>query len=383
MPIRYLLLSFLCFAVVLGPGCRQEQEKSITPSGNTVRIGVIASLTGDDRELGEGALPGIQLALKVDPYLKNGDKVELLIRDDGSVPERSVEIAKEFAHDESVSAVLLVSKSQSGLEVAKEADALKIPILAVLSSHPGVTNNEWISQIIFNDETQGIVAALYVMDELLVEETTAFRDRSDPHSVFLTETFALKYREAGGKVRIIDVPPGNPDLEQLITGLAEPFQSFFYAPVEAEAVLRIEKITRENDLAPRIMLSDGLLSWVLLAFEEDIRLLDGMLATDVYSTKPERTAYGRKMSEIFRKDFDQTGTTYTALGCEGTSYLLEALEMCSDNGDRSCIRDSIRSGEEFIGFAGGMRITSQGEAERPVYINRIVNGEMQSLVKIY
>ncbi len=74
------LLFVLLFAVSLF-SCSEEQEK-ITPSGESLKIGFIGPMSGPDKVLGEDGLKGIKTALHIQPYLSNGDSIELLVEDD-------------------------------------------------------------------------------------------------------------------------------------------------------------------------------------------------------------------------------------------------------------------------------------------------------------
>ncbi|MGW8161851.1 MAG: ABC transporter substrate-binding protein, partial [Desulfobulbales bacterium] len=77
---RRIAAVLLIGIIFLTCSCRQ-QEKQVPPSGMVVKIGVIAPMSGPDKQSGESALYGIRTALQLQPYLKNGDKVELVIVD--------------------------------------------------------------------------------------------------------------------------------------------------------------------------------------------------------------------------------------------------------------------------------------------------------------
>ena len=100
------------------------------------------------------------------PLLDNGDRIEIVFKDDQDDPERSVRALKELVENEKVSAVLTFSSSGPVLAMAKVADIYRTPILAALATHPEVTQtSEFVSQVCFDNQLQGKVAALFVRDE--------------------------------------------------------------------------------------------------------------------------------------------------------------------------------------------------------------------------
>lgn len=372
----------MVLCVILLAAC-SENEIRHEPSGKTVKIGIIGPMSGDDEAWGANGMIGVQTALQLEPYLINGDKVEFVVEDDRNTPELSAAAARKLAADEEVAALMVFSGSRAALAVAEIADSLAIPILAVASTHPQVTENKWVSQLVFNDETQGIVTALYVIDELLVEDVTVFKDLHNPHSVFLADTFTEKFAESGGTVKTVILSAGGNDYEEIFSRLGESSSSFLYLPLNADQVMAVEAASRSLFSKPQIMVSDGVLSLVILKFEGDTKLLNGILAVDVYSSRQRKTGYGRRIESIFEHSFKQPTTTISALGCEGTSLMIAAMGRCGDSGDRECINDNLRGNMVFEGFFGKIRVGRNGEVERPVFINLVSDGEMENLVKIY
>lgn len=372
----------LLASLSLLPGC-VEEKKEQKVSGDVVKIGIVAPFSGPEREWGDNGLLGGKVIVKTRPYLLNGDKVELLIADNKNDAALTREKVRNLAEIDEVAAILLFADSAATLALGDLVNELKIPVLAALASHPEVTRSEWMSQLIFDDRVQGIVAALYVIDELLVDMVTVFKDIDDPHSVFLAEAFASKFKESGGKVDIVPIAGDDNDYKKILESLDEEKSDFFYLPLTAKQVISIEEQTRALGMKPQVMVGDGLLSQILLQFKDEAKLLDGMLATDIYQTSMPKSGFGKKLVKEYHRSFSKRGTTFTALGAEGVIVITSAMERCIDSNDRSCIRTQLRSGSEFSGLLGKIIIHRNGKTERPVYINLIQDSKLHSLVKIY
>jgi branched-chain amino acid transport system substrate-binding protein len=377
-----LIRLLIVFAVsLLLIGC--EPEKAPLKSGKVVKIGVIAPLSGPEEEWGENGLLGVKTALELKPYLLNGDKPELILEDDKNNPELTVKALHKLATQDQVSAILIFSDSAAVLAVVEEAEEYKIPILALIATHPEISSGDWISQFSFDDKLQGTIAALFVIDELLVEHVGVVVNEDDPHSIFLVDEFSSRFKEAGGVIERATINNGTTDFSKIVRGFREKGLDFLYLPLDADHVVLIEEVVSKMGWNPQVMVSDGLLGRIQLQYGEKLDIIDGMLSPEVYSTDMPRSEYGRKVTSIFKEKFNQFGTTFSGLGCEGTSVLLAAIDRCEDTSDRPCINRMLRSTNGFVGLYGKLYIGENGKTERPVFIIMIKDTDLKLVVKIY
>ena len=86
---------------------------------------------------------------------------------------------------------------------------------------------------------------------------------------------------------------------------------------------------------------------------------------------------------MLKKLFTETQTSYTGLGCEGTSLLLNAMDRCGKEIHRSCVNLMLRNTDSFEGIFGKITIQENGKTERPVIMNVIEGQQMTFLVKVY
>ena len=137
-----------------------EQKPVVEPRGKTIKIGVIAPFSGSDVAKGKEGLNGVRAVTQMQPLLNNGDRIEIVTKDDRNDPKRSVMALHELAEKEKVSAVITLSGSGPVLSMARVADRYKVPILAGLATHPEVTQkSDYVSQVCFDNIFQGKVAA--------------------------------------------------------------------------------------------------------------------------------------------------------------------------------------------------------------------------------
>lgn len=370
-------------------GCDGEVQKNHTTGSlekdSTIKIGLIAPLSGPDKTWGEKGLAGIKTANKLDPVLRNGGAIELIIEDDQNLPQLTHKAFIKLVTEDNVAAILVMSNSECVLNLVEIADEYATPVLAVISTHPGVTElNDYISQLLFDDHFQASVAALYVMDELLVDRVCVLLDEENPHSYYLAQEFITKFKSIGGTVVEIDMERDEEKLADTLQFLKEHQNSnFLYTPLEDDLVLGVARTLSKIDWHPVMLGSDGLQANILLQHSDDIGLVNGMLATDPYGPFGSMTEYGKKISQLFAETYEKGGTLFAGLGAEGMSLLISAINRCPGNSDKACINKSLRSTRDFSGIYSKIDIRHNGKAERAIFINAIDGIHMRGKVKVY
>jgi len=378
----YSLLFIIFVVSVIATGCDKPQESVV--ADHSVKIGVIGPMSGPDKTWGENGLSGIKTALKLQPFLYSGSKVEIVVEDDQNQPELARKALLKIAGDDSVSSVIIMSSSEVVLALVETAEELSIPILATMSTHPDITkNNSYISHLLFDDHFQASVAASYVRDELLAGRVGVMIDENNPHSEYLARQFIAKFDSTGGSCREFSVNKEKNKLLGQLKSLQYQRIDFLYVPLDAEYVVSIAQLLQQMDYHPVMLGSDGLQATILLQYSDKLHLVNGMLATDPYSSTLPPTNYGKKIIHHFQESFSTPGTVLAAQGAEGTSIMLSAINRCSEQNDRSCINDKLRSTRDFTGMFGKISIGMDGKAERPIFINTIDDKKLRGVVKVY
>ena len=180
---------------------QQKNKPQIKPSGHKVKVGVIGPLSGINMSKGMEGIQGIKIAQKLIPYLNNGDEIELVAKDDQDMPEKSIKALKTLIETDKVSAVLMLSGSDSVLAIAKVANQYKIPIITLFASHPSITKySSFVNQFNFDDMFQASVAALYIRDELLIDRVAIITKSDNIHFSYLANEFAKQFKITDGSV---------------------------------------------------------------------------------------------------------------------------------------------------------------------------------------
>lgn len=379
---RPFLLIAVIILLALIIACERKTE--ISPSGIKLRIGVIAPLTGENRANGESGLDGIKVAMQVKSHLDNGDEIEMVVEDDQSDPALALKALTKLATVDKVSAILVLSPSETVLSIAKVADQYQIPILSTIATNPEITKfSNFVNQLAFDDTFQSLAAALYVRDELLLDRVAVFSRADNPHYKHLSIEFINKFQSVGGTITDhIHVTESTNNYAEILRDARNKNPTLLYVPVEANIILQISKYLNAMNWNPIIMGSDGLLAQVLTKHSDKIHLVEGIIATDLFYDDMKLTLYGKKLKKVVLEENTDVNTN-TMIGMEGYGILLDAMNRCDPPITNECINKKLRSTKQFEGIMGFVSMDSNGKAHRPLVINSIEDGELKFIVKVY
>ena len=376
-------LSILFSLVFWLGGC--DQKPAIEPSGNTIKVGIIAPFSGPVLAYGKEGLIGLETAMQLQPYLENGSRIEMIVENDKNDSSLTVKLLKKLVQEVKVSAIITFSSTSPLLAMAKVADEYRTPVLAAVATHPDITkDNGFISQLCFDDDFQGTVAALFVRDDLLIDKVAVFSNPGSVYSSHLAATLKSKFKSIGGEITdTVSLTQEAGDLSEVIKRVHDNIPELLYLPISVKDVIRVIREVRKLDWKPEMMGGDGLISTMFSQYKEEIDLVDGMLTTDFFAHGMPLTSMGKRARDTYRKTYKDTSTAYAALGVEAYAILLNAMNRCNDPADRGCINRKIRSTTDFMGIIGNITIGPNGKSKRPLCINSIQNGRSKFLFKVY
>lgn len=368
-------------------GCKPEGTKTDEPSGSTsgtsgtassgdtIKIGMVASLNGEQRPWGVDCEAGGLLAVKLfnDAGGVNGKKVELVIEDSNSKPEEGKSAASKLAGD---GVIAIIGEVASGISQQMKLVCLesKIPMVAVGATNPDVTKdgNGLISRVCYTDDLQGPVMAKFAIDKGL-KRVAVMTDKKLPYSTGLSATFIKRYKELGGQIvaeesyqagetnfggQLTRVKATNPD------GI---FMSGYFN--EVGPMSRQIRQAGMNNVV--LMGGDGWDSADLISNGGDA--IVGGFFCNHYNDKEDRPEVAKFLADFKANNNDNLpGTTMGALGYDATALVLDALkrlgaankEFTSEN-----LAAEIMNTENFAAISGSITLKgTQGDPEKRALI---------------
>jgi branched-chain amino acid transport system substrate-binding protein len=110
---------------------------AVSAQSGAVRVGLVAPFSGPSAEYGQEFQRGMQLYLDEIGGQAGGTRIELLVRDDASQPERSKQLSQELVVRDKVSFLSGYVTTPSALAVAPIASEAKVPTV-ILNAATGV-----------------------------------------------------------------------------------------------------------------------------------------------------------------------------------------------------------------------------------------------------
>jgi branched-chain amino acid transport system substrate-binding protein len=341
-----------------------------------IKIGEYGAFTGKEAAFGVSARKGVILAFEEANAAGGvlGRKVELLTEDNQSRPGESATIAKKFIARDKVIAVLGGNPSSNSLEAAPVYQQAKIPMIAISSTNPKVTEvGNYIFRVCFIDPFQGAVLAKFAHDTLKVQRAGILTSVNNAYSVGLSKVFREKFTAAGGViVGEQRHSEGDKDFRAQLTALKSAgVDSILHSGNYTEGALICIQ-ARQLGLNVPIFGGDA---WEAPQLIE----IGGKAVEGTYysthgspeSTAPEVQGFVKK----FRVRWDnETPDSIAALGYDAAQLLFDALKRAGTT-DSAKLREAIAATQDLPGVTGHITIDAQRNATKSAVILTVKDGK--------
>ena len=201
--------------------------------GDTIKIGVIAALTGPFVNIGKPFEDGIKTFMKLNGDKVAGKKIEIIYRDDGgSNVELSKRAAQELIGREKVSFLVGFSLTPSALAVAPVATQGKVPMIVMNAVTTGITaKSPYMLRTSMTMQQMTEPFGTWTAQNKIGRVYSLVSDYSTGHDA--EKLFAKGFTEGGGKiVGSSRTPLANPDYSPFVQRVKDekPDALFFFAP---------------------------------------------------------------------------------------------------------------------------------------------------------
>jgi branched-chain amino acid transport system substrate-binding protein len=106
---------------------------------DTIKIGLILPMTGQQTTTGKQIEAAVRLYLQQHGTTVNGKKIEVVLKDDGAVPDNTKRIAQELIVNDKVSPLAGFGVTPSAFAVASLATEAKIPMIVMAAGTSTIT----------------------------------------------------------------------------------------------------------------------------------------------------------------------------------------------------------------------------------------------------
>ncbi len=341
-----------------------------------IRIGQYGAFSGKEAAFGSAARKGVILAFEEANAAGGvlGRKVELIAEDNQSKAGESATIAKKFVSRDKVVAVLGGNVSVNSLEAAPILQNAKIPMVAISSTNPRVTEmGNYIFRVCFIDPFQGAVLAKFARTTLHAQRAAVITSVSNPYSVGISKVFREQFAAGGGEIAIEQKhTEGDKDFRAQLTAIkAAGVDCIFHSSNYTEGALICIQ-ARQLGLTVPLFGGDA---W---AAPQLIEIGGAAVEGTYYSThaSPDSTAPAmQNFIRQYRARWNgETPDSIAALGYDAAQLLFDSLKRAGTT-DGVKLREAIATTKDFPAVTGMITIDQDRNATKSAVILTVKNGK--------
>lgn len=363
---------------VLVSGCSTGSDKK----ADTIKIGVVAELTGNNATYGTSITNGIKLAVQQlnDTGGLLGKKIELVVADNKSEPAEAANAMSKLVNQDKAPVVMGLFASSSAIAASNVSEAAKVPFLAVGATNPKVTLDEKTGKVkpntfrvCFIDPFQGTVGANFILNELKLQKAAVYIDNSSDYAKGLAEFFKKAYTEKGGTVVIEEsYLQKDSDFKAVLTKIAAAKPEVIYVPGYYEEVGKICKQARELGITVPIIGGDGWDSPKLVEIA-GASSLNNTYFTNHYS--PDSTNEASKaFVDTYAKTYKQKPDAPAVLGYDGATLLADSIKRAGVY-ESAKVAEALAATKDFQAVTGKTSLDASHDAVKSAVIVGFKDGK--------
>ena len=378
---EFLMLAALsCLALFCG--CNNNNTSSTgggeSGSGEVIKVGEFASLTGKEATFGVSSHEGTLLAVEELNAAGGvlGKKIKLITEDDLSKAGEAATVVNKLIARDGVVAVLGEVASSRSLEAAPICQQNKIPMISPSSTNPKVTETgDYIFRVCFIDPFQGTVMANFAAHTLKAKKVAVFTDVKSDYSKGLAQYFKAGFTKAGGQiVAELDFNGGDKDFKGQLTAIKSATPDAVFVPGYYTDAALICIQAKQLGLNVPLFGGDGWESDQLVRIGQEA--VEGNYFSTHYAPDVA-TEKSKKFVADYQKRFNgKLPDAMAALGYDSALILADAMKRAG-SADPVKVRDALAATKDFEGATGKTTINEKRDATKSAVILQVKNGKFK------
>ena len=348
----------------------------------SVKIGLILPMTGPFQGTGRQIDAAVKLYMQQHGDTVAGDKVEVILRDDGGVPDTSKRLAQELVVRDHVNVLFGFGLTPIALAVAPIATQAKVPEIVISAGTSSVTNaSPFIvrtGQVIPQTATTMAKWALQNGIKKVVSVVSDYGPGLDGEKWF-DDTF-----KAGGGtvVDALRIPLANPDFAPFLQRVkdAAPEAMFVFVPAGQGSAFAKQYVERGMDKSGVKLIATGDVT------DDDILNNMGDAVLGVVTAMPYSAAHPSEMNKQYVAAFKAANggmrpNFMSVFGYDGMHAVYAALEKTKGSTDGAALVDAMK-GLQWESPRGPMMIDPETrDVVHNIYISKVerVGGELYNV----
>ncbi|MBI2744288.1 MAG: ABC transporter substrate-binding protein [Burkholderiales bacterium] len=372
---EFLSASILALAAV--------SSSAVLAQDNTFKIGLILPMTGQQASTGRQIEAAAKLYMAQHGDTVAGKKIQLIVKDDTSVPDVTKRLAQELVVNDKVNVLAGFGITPSAFATAPIATQSKTPMVVMAAGTSSITQSSpYIVRTSFTLAQSSVAMADWAVAKGGIKKVvTLVSDYGPGHDA--EKYFKDRYLFNGGTVvDTLRVPMRNPDFAPFLQKVrdAKPDGLFVFVPSGAGAAVMKQFLERGMDKAGIKLIGPGDIT-------DDDQLNDmgdgalGVVTSHFYSAH-HPSATNKKFVEAFKKANKGMRPNFMAVGgYDGMRVIYEALKASKGQGGGDGLLAAMK-GQVWESPRGPMFIDAQTrDVVHNIYLRKVekVGGELHNV----
>jgi len=379
MQKRHLLRASAAAAIALSTGL------AVLPAvaqDNVFKIGLVLPMTGQQATTGRQIEAAARLYMAQNGDMVGGKKVQLIIKDDTSLPDVTRRLAQELVVNEKVNVLAGMGITPSAMATAPLATQSKTPLVVMAAATSSITEaSPYVVRTSFTLPQVSVALADWAPKNGIKKVVTLVSDYGP--GIDAEKFFNQRLTFNGGQVtEALRVPLRNPDFAPFLQKVrdAKPDALFVFVPSGAGAAVMKQFLERGMDKAGIKLIGTGDVT-------DDDQLNDmgdgalGVVTSHHYSAA-HPSPMNKKFVEAFEKANKGLRPNFMAVGgYDGMRVIYEALKTTKGAGGGDALLAAMK-GQIFESPRGKVFIDAQTrDIVQDVYLRKVerVNGQLYNV----
>lgn len=374
MPKNQLILSILVILIIVGAGWHLIANHK--QSGQeTIRIGFLAPLTGEEAIFGENEQKGINLAVEQINAAGgvNGKKIEIVVEDSKCDPKLATNAAQKLITVDKVVAVVGDTCSAGVLAIAPIATEAQVPFITPVAGSDAISGiSPYIFRNFIPNREYASFAATYIRDVLKKDKVAVLYSNS-AYGENMADDFLRLWK--GTVVSRHGYASETKDFRSILAEIKATDPELIYLTSYYNDGALILKQARELGIQTPFFGSGD-------AYDDPAFIsLAGEGTTDgfVYLTAPTATGpIGGKFLDAFRSTYGQEPPAYADYAYDALSVLVEAMKIVEQKQQTLSGNTIIAALHEveFASASGVIKFDDKNDVINPrIIVKRIQDGK--------
>jgi branched-chain amino acid transport system substrate-binding protein len=339
---------------------------------NKFRIGLILPMTGQQASTGRQVEAAVKLYMAQNGDSVGGRKVELIVKDDTSIPDVTKRLAQELVVNDKVNVLAGFGITPSALATAPIATQSKTPLVVMAAATSSITQaSPYIVRTSFTLPQAAVSMADWAPKNGIKKVVTLVSDYGP--GLDAEKYFVERFLFNGGHVaESLRVPMRNPDFAPFLQKVRDlkPDALFVFVPSGAGAAVMKQFLERGMDKAGIKLIGTGDVT-------DDDQLNDmgdgalGVVTSHHYSAA-HPSALNKKFVDAFQKANKGLRPNFMAVGgYDGMRVIYEALKVTKGQGGGDALLAAMK-GQIFESPRGPMFIDAQTrDVVQNIYLRKV------------